>query len=107
MEDKKEFLEEIRALLQEMLQPVREECRQLSNKMSLMIIQQTGLGANLSELRPMVFEIVKDQTKIIEEMRDMIKDQTSLIRELTEMISALTERIAILESAAGLDQDLL
>jgi uncharacterized coiled-coil protein SlyX len=107
VEDKNEFLEEIRELLEEMLKPVREECRQLSKKMSLMIIQQTGLGSNLSDLRPMVFEIVKDQTKIIEEMRDMIKEQNAIIRDITEMISALTERIAILESAADLDQDIL
>jgi methyl-accepting chemotaxis protein len=82
---------------------VREECRKLDKKISLMIIQQTGLGANLSELRPMVFDMVKEQTKIIEEMRDMIKEQTSIIRELTDMVSALTERIAILEDAADLD----
>jgi prefoldin subunit 5 len=107
VEEKNEFLEGIRTMLQEELQPIKDECRQLSNKMSLMIIQQTALGANLSDLRPMVFDMVRDQTKIIEELRDMVKEQTSIIRELTDMISALTSRIAMLEDAANFDQDLV
>jgi hypothetical protein len=105
MEDKNELIEEIRALLEETLRPIREECRALNKKMSLMIIQQTGLGVNVGEMKPMVFDLIRDQNGIIGELRDIIKEQNAEIRNLYDTIVALTERIAILEGAANLDQD--
>ena len=91
----------------EALKLVREECKNLDKKISLMIFQQTSLGANLGELRPMVFDLIKEQTAIIRELQDMIKTQNSVIIDLAEEIFAMNARIEILEGAAGIEQDLV
>jgi uncharacterized coiled-coil protein SlyX len=53
----------------------------------------------------MVFDLVKEQTVIIEEMRDMIKEQNSIIRDLTDTLSVMAARVSMREEEAGVGQD--
>ncbi len=105
MEDDFEFGSVNEYEFKEALKLVREECKNLDKKISLMIFQQTSLGANLGELKPMVFDLIKEQTGIIRELQDMIKTQNSVIIDLAEEIVAMNARIEILEGAANTEQD--